>query len=743
MGSDIQNLLRELPSVDKLLRLPVTVDVMGRYGRLLTTEALRYIIEQTRNQILAGATYVPAPAILVDSASKWLDDLLAPTLLPVINATGVIVHTNLGRAPLSEGAIAAITAVAHSYSTLEYDPVAGQRGSRTVHAEQLLRRLTGAEAALVVNNAAAAVLLMLTSLCQGREVIISRGQLVEIGGGFRIPDVMAQSGAKLVEVGTTNRTHLRDYAAAINENTAAILVAHHSNYKIIGFTSEPTLTELAELAHEHNLPLLYDQGSGALLDVGQFGLEPEPTVGEGLAAGGDVLAFSGDKLLGGPQAGILCGRADLIAQLKRHPLARAVRADKLCLAGLVATLTSYTTEKALQEIPVWQMMARPFTELAETADTWAARWQEQGIKASVIDGESTVGGGSLPGTSLPTRLIAIDDADVEGLAAALRQHRPVVVGRIQDGRYPPRSAHHFTPSGRTIDYSSSIEIWNKTMTISGPRLRTLLRQAERTAEAGKRAAAQQIYEQILEEDKTAEEAWLGLANLVSNEAEKKQLYAHVLTLNPDNKVALHELALLRGEIVSEPEPIMEEKAAEAEPEPEPESHEHEVAEEEYELACYRHPNRPTSLRCYTCGKPICTQCAVKTPVGYRCPDCVRDLENTFFEATLRDYVLVTAVLFPISLIIGIIVTYFIGRSFFLLFFMFAIGGAIGSAIGRVGHRVAGRRRGRYMPIIAATCIVLGVLLPAAFVLLTQGRLPGLAAGIYLFVATSAAYYQMR
>ena len=435
MGSDKQNLLREIPAVDKLLRLPVTADMMGRYGRSLTTEALRYTIEQTRTQILAGANYLPTPAMLVDAADQWLDEILAPTLNPVINATGVIVHTNLGRAPLSEQAISAITAVAHNYTTLEYDAQAGQRGSRTVHAEQLLTRLTGAKAALVVNNAAAAVLLMLTSLCQGREVIISRGQLVEIGGGFRIPDVMAQSGAKLMEVGTTNRTHLRDYVAAINENTAAILVAHHSNYKIIGFTSEPTLAELAECAHEYDLPLLYDQGSGAILDVGQFGLEPEPTVLEGLAAGGDILAFSGDKLLGGPQAGILCGRADLITQLKRHPLARAVRADKLCLAGLAATLTSYVTEQAVQEIPVWQMMAQPLADLAAMADTWAARWQEHGISATVIDGTSTVGGGSLPGTSLPTRLIAIEQTDIEGLAAALRQHRPTVVGRIQDGRY--------------------------------------------------------------------------------------------------------------------------------------------------------------------------------------------------------------------------------------------------------------------------------------------------------------------
>nr|MBP6803989.1 L-seryl-tRNA(Sec) selenium transferase [Chloroflexota bacterium] len=300
---------------------------------------------------------------------------------------------------------------------------------------KLLTRLTNAEAASVVNNNAAAVLLMLTALCQGREVIISRGQLVEIGGGFRVPDVMVQSGAKLVEVGTTNRTHLRDYAAAITENTAAILVAHHSNFKIIGFTTEPSLAELAELAHAHNLVLLYDQGSGALLDVAAYGLEAEPTVIDGLTAGCDVVAFSGDKLLGGPQAGILCGRADLLSAIKRHPLARAVRADKLALAALAATLTHYLKEEAETAVPVWQMIARSTNELGDVADTWAAHLQEQGIAAVVVDGFSTVGGGSLPGTTLPTRLVAIDAANPDALAAALRAQSPPVIGRIQDGRY--------------------------------------------------------------------------------------------------------------------------------------------------------------------------------------------------------------------------------------------------------------------------------------------------------------------
>jgi len=431
-----ENLLRELPSVDRLLNTSMAVDMTLAYGRSLTVESLRHSLEAARSAILSGqASYAPMNAVLVDNARVWLASFLAPTLRPVINGTGVIIHTNLGRAPLSEAARRAIEDAAKGYNTLEYDLASGERGSRAVHAEELLIRLTAAEAALVVNNNAAAVLLMLTALCRGKEVIISRGQLVEIGGGFRIPDVMAQSGAKLVEVGTTNRTHLRDYANAITENTAAILVAHHSNYKIIGFSSEPSLAELAELAHKHNLPLLYDQGSGALLDSAAFGLEPEPTVLDGLAAGADLVAFSGDKLLGGPQAGILVGQQELVAQLKRHPLARAVRADKLCLAGLAATLTHYLTDNALTEIPVWHMISRPLDEIASEADTWAARLQEMGIKAEVVDGRSTVGGGSLPGTSLPSRVVAIYLAAPDQLAARLRQEKVPVIGRIQDGRF--------------------------------------------------------------------------------------------------------------------------------------------------------------------------------------------------------------------------------------------------------------------------------------------------------------------
>lgn len=428
--ADTQILLRQLPSVDKLLRLAAAAPLVATYTRPLVTEAIRAVLAETRLRLSQGHPTLPADETILDESATWLDLLTRPTLRPVINATGVIVHTNLGRAPLSAAAIQAMQSVAEGYSTLEYDLDAGQRGSRTVHAEKLLTRLTGAEAAFVVNNNAAAVLLMLTGLCQGREVIISRGQLVEIGGGFRVPDVMAQSGAKLVEVGTTNRTHRRDYANAITANTAAILVAHHSNFKIIGFTTEPPLAELAELAHEHGLSLLYDQGSGALLDSSVYGLDPEPTVLAGLQAGADVVAFSGDKLLGGPQAGILVGRADLIAHLKKHPLARAVRADKLGLAGLTATLTHYLRGEATRHIPVWQMIALPLVELERRAAAWVAHLVAHNIPAEVIAGESTVGGGSLPGAMLATRLVALKVAKVDEFAAALR-HAPLpIIGRI-------------------------------------------------------------------------------------------------------------------------------------------------------------------------------------------------------------------------------------------------------------------------------------------------------------------------
>lgn len=431
----LQDQLRQLPSVDRLMLTAAATDMVDDFSRDLVVEALRETLDTVRTAIIAQQRQAPMNAIILQEAREWLEALVAPTLRPVINGTGVIVHTNLGRAPLSEEARAAVAGIASGYSTLEYDLDEGQRGSRFDHLTDMLRRLTGAQDVLVVNNNAAAVLLMLSALCEGREVIISRGQLIEIGGGFRVPDVMAQSGAQLVEVGTTNRTHLRDYAAAINEQTAALLVAHHSNFKIVGFTGEPALSELAALARENDLPLLYDQGSGAILDTARYGLDAEPTVQEALAAGADIVAFSGDKLLGGPQAGILCGNGDLIGRLRRHPLARAVRPDKLCLAALAATLHHYLLAEAEEKVPVWRMISLTLDEIEEIAEGWAGQLRDAGVLVTVIDGQSTVGGGSLPGSTLPTKLLAIDHPDVTVLARRLRGQEPAIIGRIQENRF--------------------------------------------------------------------------------------------------------------------------------------------------------------------------------------------------------------------------------------------------------------------------------------------------------------------
>ena len=430
-------LLRMLPSVDRLLLSAGGERLVLVYGRPLTLEALRWALDTARQAIRTGplassaAQGIPENGILERAEALLLGQVKA-TLLPVINATGVIIHTNLGRALLSRSSIEAVARVAANYSNLEYDLDEGARGSRAVHSEFLLKRLTGAEAALTVNNNAAAILLMLSALCQGKEVIISRGQLIEIGGGFRIPDVMAQSGAKLIEVGTTNRTYVRDYAEVISADTAAILIAHRSNFRIVGFTSEPALEELSELGREHGVLTLYDQGSGAVHDTSQYGLGREITVQAALQSGADIVAFSGDKLLGGPQAGILCGKEPLIRQIKRHPLARAVRADKMCLAALAETLKAHVIDRATLEIPVWRMISATEDEIEQRAQDWVASLRQAGLAAKMREGQSTVGGGSLPGSTLATTLVAIGFDDVEMIAAALRVADPPVVGRIAD-----------------------------------------------------------------------------------------------------------------------------------------------------------------------------------------------------------------------------------------------------------------------------------------------------------------------
>jgi L-seryl-tRNA(Ser) seleniumtransferase len=351
----------------------------------------------------------------------------------VINATGVILHTNLGRAPLSQEATAAMDTVARGYSNLEFNLDSGARGSRQVHVESLLRELTGAEAALVVNNNASAVLLGLTALAKRSEVIVSRGQAVEIGGGFRIPDVMRQSGARLVEVGTTNCTYGSDYEQAISPRTVALMRVHSSNFRLMGFTSEVEIEELMALAERHNLFVFDDLGSGCFLDTTEFGLAPEPMVPRSISLGVGLAFFSGDKLIGGPQAGIIVGRKQLMDKLRKHPLARAVRIDKVRLAGLAATLLHYLKGEATSKIPTWRMIAASLKDIEKRAGKWA---EALGDRARVVDGETMVGGGSLPGGTLPTRLVAIGDGKERSLAQQaarkLRGREIPVVGRIAD-----------------------------------------------------------------------------------------------------------------------------------------------------------------------------------------------------------------------------------------------------------------------------------------------------------------------
>ncbi|MDH3944358.1 MAG: L-seryl-tRNA(Sec) selenium transferase, partial [Anaerolineae bacterium] len=351
--------LRAIPSVDKLLGARTAGELIAEYGRPLTLDAVRATLDALRAGDLDAGLAADKEALLMH-AQDLLTAWTTPSLQPVINAAGVILHTNLGRAPLSQAAFQTMHAVAQGYSSLEYDLSTGKRGSRYDHAESLLTRLTGAEAALVVNNNASALLLALTSLSKRRRVVISRTQLIEIGGGFRLPEVMKQSGAILVEIGATNRVHLDDYKQALDEHKIALLMrAHRSNFRLEGFTGEPALPELTTLAAEAGIPFLDDLGSGTLLDTAPYGLEHEPTIQESLAAGADLVCFSGDKLLGGPQAGILVGRAKLIKKLKKHPMARAVRADKLALAALSTTLLHYLKNEAARKIPVWQMISAP------------------------------------------------------------------------------------------------------------------------------------------------------------------------------------------------------------------------------------------------------------------------------------------------------------------------------------------------------------------------------------------------
>ena len=422
--------LRQLPSVDQLISTEAMEDCITRFGRPLTIEAVRTILGNLRSSYNLGDG-IPSENELISDILQQLETWTAVTLQNVINATGVILHTNLGRAPLSRSALQAVNETSSSYSSLEYELDKGRRGSRSIHAEDYLKQLTGAEAALVVNNNASAVLLILSALSNRRKVVIARSQLVEIGGGFRIPDVMKQSGAKLYEIGTTNRIHLQDYQNAIDDESIKLVMrAHRSNFQIVGFTSEPMLGDIVTVAHLAGIPFVDDLGSGSLLDTSDFGLGHEPMIQESLAAEVDLVCFSGDKLLGGPQAGIIHGKTNLVNKLKKHPLARAIRADKLCLSALSATLLHYLKSEALAEIPVWSMISQPPDKIQERAKAWVKSLGQ----GTTIEGKSTVGGGSLPGETLPTWLVAFNVPHPNKLLADLRNSKPPIIARLEDDR---------------------------------------------------------------------------------------------------------------------------------------------------------------------------------------------------------------------------------------------------------------------------------------------------------------------
>lgn len=425
--------LRALPSISEV------ITAARQAGSGLTDDALigaaRAELELTRSALLAGEI-LPRHEI-VRRMSEALLALERPRLMPLLNATGVIVHTNLGRAPVSAATAEAMAAAARHAVALEIEPESNERGGRMREIAGLLQALTGAEAALVVNNCAAAVLLALTATAAGRGVVISRGEAVEIGGGFRVPDVLRQSGARLIEVGTTNRTYARDYATATDDETAAYLKVHPSNFRSFGFVHAATTAELASLARERGVLLLEDLGSGALLDTTRFGLAPEPTLQGALAAGADLVMASGDKLLGGPQAGIIVGRSPAVEQVTRHPLARAVRADKTTLAGIAATLRHYARGEAEREIPIWRMIATPESAIRERAERLASTLRQAGIAATVEAVAATVGGGSLPGETLPSAAIVLHSRHaerVDDLARRLRLGAPGIFGRIGHDR---------------------------------------------------------------------------------------------------------------------------------------------------------------------------------------------------------------------------------------------------------------------------------------------------------------------
>ncbi|MDH7602083.1 MAG: L-seryl-tRNA(Sec) selenium transferase [Armatimonadota bacterium] len=430
----LANEYRKLPSVDELLREDQANNLLSRYPRSAVVDAFREALQRARAAV-ANGTSAPNRSAILKSAEEILARKVKMSLRPAINATGIIIHTGLGRAVLSKPAVEALVSAASNHSLLEMDVETGKRGSRQKHVESLLTELTGAESALVVNNNAGAVMLVVNSLAFEKEVIISRGQLVEIGGSFRMPDIIQRAGARLVEVGTTNRTRISDYEQALTENTGLILRCHPSNYKITGFVEETPIEALVELGHRAGVPVADDLGSGALIDVTKYGLEYEPTVQDSIKAGADIVTFSGDKLLGASQAGIILGRADLVRTCRSNPLARALRIDKLCLAALEATLRVYRFGDPASEIPVISAISRPLSNIERQARNLARSINGlhiDGLRASVVRVFSQIGGGSLPGQELESRAVALqsDALNAEDLSERFRGYEPPIFGRI-------------------------------------------------------------------------------------------------------------------------------------------------------------------------------------------------------------------------------------------------------------------------------------------------------------------------
>jgi L-seryl-tRNA(Ser) seleniumtransferase len=437
----MNELLRSLPSVERLLAAPEIEALESGFAHDSVVALVREKLGEVRTEILTGADR-PDDAAIVQRIVGAASSTFASWPNRVINATGVIIHTNLGRAPLSDAAAEAAKQTSVGYTDLEISLESGKRGSRYSHISELLSLVTGAEAGVVVNNNAAAVMLVLAALGSGKEVVVSRGEAVEIGGGFRIPDVLLQSGCKLVEVGTTNRTYAKDFEIAVTSETAAFLKVHASNFKVMGFTSEPGIDEIAEVGKRHGIPLLHDLGSGALLDTSNYGLAPEPMVQKSIADGTALAMFSGDKLLGGPQCGIIVGSKELVGKIGSHPLMRALRVEKSTLASLSETLLPYLRGTATDEIPVWQMISASLDTIQDRAATWQTSLGKVKIDSEIEEARSAIGGGSLPGESLPSVTLTIKpNRSPDSFLAAMRKNQPPVVGRIENDmiKFDPRT----------------------------------------------------------------------------------------------------------------------------------------------------------------------------------------------------------------------------------------------------------------------------------------------------------------